>query len=247
MLRSAARTALFVVAIVIVTSCVALGRHGDFESSSQAGHEEWLVSLPNDLGQFVDGSDAIFIGTIITAHDVYITPRAEYTSTVITLSGMERYMTAAAGTASASGLPVPPTVDGYTSESAVTIYEASIEKVYYDPQGTLGGDTITFTEGGHVADSATATAVPIPGEWVREGFFGIDAEQYKPQVGERSLFRLSKWFGGDNRLYDLYSGRLDLSGDHVRYYTNPPSAIRFHDRTLVGDFLEDLEAQVASR
>lgn len=246
MLRSAARTVLLVVAIVTVTSCVALGRPGDFESSSQAGHEAWLVSLPNDLGQFVDGSDAIFIGTIISAEDVYITPQASY-STTETLSGIERYMTQAAGTASASGLPVPPTVDGYTNESAVTIYEASIEKVYYDPQGILGGDTITFTEGGHVEDSATATAFPIPGEWVREGPFGVDAEQFKPQVGERSLFRLSKWLGGDNRLYDLYSGRLDLSGDHVRYYTNPPSAIRFHDRTLVEDFLDDLEAEIASR
>lgn len=246
MLRTAARTVVLAAVIVIAASCVALDRLGESESSSHEGHDEWLVFPPKDLGQFVDGSDAIFVGTILSAEDVYITPQASYTTTE-TISGIERYMTQAAGTAEASGLPVPPTVDGYSNEYPVTIYEASIEKVYYDPQGTLGGNSITFTEGGHVADSATATAFPIPGEWVREGSFGIDAEQFKPQVGERSLFRLSKWLGDDNRLYDLYSGRLDLSGDHVRYYTNPPSTIRFHDRTLVDDFLEDLEAEIASR
>lgn len=246
MSRSIARIVVLAAAIVVISSCVALDRRGDSESSSHAGHEESLISLPNDLGQFVDGSDAIFVGTIISAKDVYETPKASYTTTE-TLSGMERYMTQAAGTAEASGLPVPPTIDSYSNEYPVTIYEASIEKTYYDPEGALDGDTITFIVGGHVADSATATALPIPGEWVREGFFGVDAEQFKPQVGERSLFQLSKMLGYDFGLSDTYSGRLDLSGDHVRYYSNPPSTIGFHDRTLVDDFLTDLEAEVESR
>lgn len=243
--RKAARMVVFVSAIILLASCVALDRLDHSESASGAGHEDGLVCLPHDIGQWMANGDAIFIGTIIAANDVVVTPQAWYTTTE-TYSGIERFMTQAAGTAAANGMPVPPTVDGYSNEYPVTKYEVLIEEVYYDPHAVLGGDTITFEMWGHVADSATATAMPFNLHLVAD-CFSSDEEQYKPQQGERSLFMLSKLAGDDVRYSLPYIGRLDISGDHVSYYTNPPTTIVFHDRTLVADFLEDLRAEVASR
>ena len=156
-------------------------------------------------------------------------------------------MTEAAGTATMSGLSAPPTVVGYTRDYPVTMYVASIEHVYYDPLDILGGSTVSFSMGGHVAGSATATALPTPEYLERGDVFDIDVNQFRPQVGERSLFLLSEVVDGYIQLGFPYFGRLDISGDHVNYYTNPPTRIGFNARTTVNDFLSDLENEIASR
>lgn len=240
----AKRIGVLLAAIVVTASCVALDR---LENRAYQGHSDVPVILPDSISQLVEQHDVIFIGRISSARDTMVTPETALTSTE-PASIVELVMTAASETATASGQIPPPTIEGYAFEYPVTIYEASIEDAIYDPLQLLEAGSVVFTMGGHVADSATATALPYPYSKavLLDKFLDAPIDQFRPQVGERSLFLLNRLADGDLFLHQPYTGRLDISGDRVRYYSNPPAEIGFTDRTLVDQLLSDLRSEVDS-
>lgn len=207
---------------------------------------ESFRSSPGSLEHFVAGAEAIFAGTIISSSTAVLTFRPVYTDTP-PVAPIDAFETTAAETALAAGEPLPLALPTDDMTYDYTTYQASIERVYYDPKGILSGETVSFGCYGDPAVGAKPRHAVLQMIGKYRGHWEYLEGQYMAQKGERSLFVLKRDM--DNKLV-LDSGvydRLDINGDKVRYYSNPQFIIDFNPRVTVPEFLQDLEAAIAAK